>query len=1772
MATTSSADSAGAIFLDLGLNIAQLESGFVDANRTIQQNLNRLNRERNIINLRTQVETSGFDEATQQTQILEARQRALTQQLSIQRDRVRLTEAAYRQLNNTQGATATATQEAEARFRREQASLQRLQQQIQRVTAAQSDLAVAHTAASGTAESSLINANQTIQQNLARLGRERTSVRADAQREIAGLDSISQQRQILDVRERALSRQLEIQRARTQLIETAYNELASAQGTSSTAAQNMQTRLQREQTALQRLEQQLRRVTEAQNSFTASTTTAAQNSHINANQSVQQNLNRLRQESDAISTQAQVEISGLDEATQQVQILATRQRSLNEQLDIQRARVRLVEEAHRQLTSTQGAGAAATRNMESRLQREQLALQGLQQQLQRVTEAQTELSTVSSLAGQDSLVDVNQSVQQNLNRLGRELNLTDLRAQVEIGGLDEATNQTQILSIRQRSLNTQLNIQRTRIRLVEEAHRRLSSAQGANSAAAQDMEASLQRERIALQRLEQQLQQTQQAQERLNSTSNANNVGGGNAGSSNADNTSGGGLGNLVDGVLDRIPPQAKAAAAAMAGLGAAIVAAGKASTDLIERWRELQTQAYELNISVKDTENFLREMRLAGGDIGDFEGYIRGITDAWSKGEWDDPEFLTLRKYGASIVDATGRLKNFKDITEEVYQAYKKAKAAGEEIEFLQLTGGESGIRDAIQFFERYEEAKEDAAKIATAKLDPREFHEAERALNLYNEQAQEFINSIENLITPARVATLEKLFSVFHDGTEYLVENKDAIQNWGYIAAETFDTVANKIDNFFSGESKIARFIDSWEGNTQFNRFLDQVNTDLDDTLWRRSSQKFFGDVSDELFGGIIDRAKAKQDEAALKEHIQKVLEAGQNLEHAHAKLKAQIEGAPTTQYGMQRLNDLKDEIKDINAEIANFKHGYDLELAQLNLQKERALRQNDLSKQERLAIEELYAKKRIQIEQETQDKLDDIRDEATAEFKGDLENRFIEIENTMDDWIDAGMKQAEAEALAQKLKIKAFEDALKELNDEVASIEFAQTHSDLEQELRDIEVWKQAQLEKASTAEEVAATIANAAMKEADAFEREVDRMRGKIESAQDRLARLTMSQRDNDIYQAQKRYYQDLQELPQEFADAIYQAEIDSIKKREKEDKGGSYTKRPNSEQDEDTYYRLLDFTKNNKQIEDRTKRLIMLDAEEEARTEVLKNARAGIEDIDRSVQKAKIPLMGLTGELSKAESAAEKTIQQLQGTADTTQDLGDTLENANSEVSKNANGIKNATSAADTFAEALNKSAKIQAQNTEDRLQLPQPEQSDENGRIKVHFGDDPIYGKNRIQKGVKILYGDDMSEPINLDEGDEIPALYSKFANLGDATEELTADINSANVDSLENVNNAAENTAQSLTENVNSLENVNDAAEKIAQNLAQIGNIDLQKPISDLQAAITPSAENLTAFTTALDSATEALKQAADKINGIDIKAPQAKENNDNDVVDKALDATQTSGKIVSLAGEIALLAGSVTPQTAAALAIIGGVVETLADIASQVNDFNDSDKPEKAKDTTPVDNPKTRTEDLIKELQTINQSLSPLENMGKTLDTIAQDLKSFDLIKNATADIPKDNSIIPLATENNNLPTQDFSPFQTSFDSFNSELEKSQLTISEFTVSLKDSADKINGLSFDNPQKDILSDITQIFSNGVFQQMSQDLAALSQTAGAIAQSVSTMQQQPPVINVNPNISIDLGGAYVFDDQLKSQLTDDIASEVADAITDAVSNATSGAGYGYGN
>lgn len=693
-------------------------------------------------------------------------------------------------------------------------------------------------------------------------------------------------------------------------------------------------------------------------------------------------------------------------------------------------------------------------------------------------------------------VTASQTVAANISRLNRESQLIRIRSQVEIEGLDEVADAERIAQIRTTALNQQLTIQRDRVRILSAELQNVTAAHGANSAATQRATIRLERERLALAQLESELQNLQRTQGETTRS-----------------------FGGLSD-IVENMPPQLKAMAAGIMAVGTATGAAGKSVTELLENFRELQQQSYELNMSVGKTRDLLRHLRLGGGDIGDFEGYIRGITDAFVKGEVDDPEFIALRKYGAEITDATGRLKDFKDLTEEVYQAWKKADAAGEGIEFLQLTGGESGIRDAIQFFKRYEEALADAKKISKAGIDETQLHELDRAMNLVAEQAGELKNALGDIFVPAAQSAAQSFFEILKTGTEILTENKDAIQSLGFIAKETFKTVGDEISSAFSlvGE-KISTVNEMLKGKTGDSR----IDKTLGDMSWRYGVPKSVFGV-DKMISGQVDDAKksygllddvvkrGRQAQAEYNAEIARTPELWQKV----VKTISGGDKNPLNQYAAQRIQSFRDELEELRIEL-DFEDEIEKAKAQLGLWFDREFtRKNFLSDDEKTAIRDLYGAKLEQIQREEKAALEETAARAQEHWRN------------------------------------------------AADIQFSMTHSAFEKELRDIELWKDAQRKKADTAEEIYGIIAETAAKEADAFEREVDRIKGKVQSLEDKIFAQEHSRYENDLRKLAQERYQLYQEgiYSPALIERYYQNALAELKSQAA--KGGDYIKSPTSD--------------------------------------------------------------------------------------------------------------------------------------------------------------------------------------------------------------------------------------------------------------------------------------------------------------------------------------------------------------------------------------------------------------------------------------------------------------------------------------------------------------------------------------------------------------------------------------------------------------------------------
>ena len=84
------------LYFNLGLDMSQLTADFIAADKTINENMARLNREKNLIKIKAEVDMAGLDAAKDKAKILEIQEKALTQQIDLQRQRISLAEAAYK--------------------------------------------------------------------------------------------------------------------------------------------------------------------------------------------------------------------------------------------------------------------------------------------------------------------------------------------------------------------------------------------------------------------------------------------------------------------------------------------------------------------------------------------------------------------------------------------------------------------------------------------------------------------------------------------------------------------------------------------------------------------------------------------------------------------------------------------------------------------------------------------------------------------------------------------------------------------------------------------------------------------------------------------------------------------------------------------------------------------------------------------------------------------------------------------------------------------------------------------------------------------------------------------------------------------------------------------------------------------------------------------------------------------------------------------------------------------------------------------------------------------------------------------------------------------------------------------------------------------------------------------------------------------------------------------------------------------------------------------
>ncbi len=155
-------------------------------------------------------------------------------------------------------------------------------------------------------------------------------------------------------------------------------------------------------------------------------------------------------------------------------------------------------------------------------------------------------------------------------------------------------------------------------------------------------------------------------------------------------------------------------------------------------------------------------------------------------------------------------------------------------------------------------------------------------------------------------------------------------------------------------------------------------------------------------------------------------------------------------------------------------------------------------------------------------------------------------------------------------------------------------------------------------------------------------------------------------------------------------------------------------------------------------------------------------------------------------------------------------------------------------------------------------------------------------------------------------------------------------------------------------------------------------------------------------------------------------------------------------------------------------------------------------------------------------------------------------------------------DNFIIQPATDNNSIRIVELMENQ------NSLLMQQNVDIPSINTNLMNLLNAVQNNSTANNStglNELSNNFSQYSSNisRVLESINDSIPSINVNLSGILERMNQNRQvQPPQINVSPNINVNLGGAYVFDNAMKQQLTDDITREVANGVTQAVNEATS--------
>lgn len=1776
--------SVGGLYMRLGLSLDELQSGFIAAEKTVQQNIARLNRENNLVRLRADIEISGLDAAKDATKILEIQEQALTRQLELQRDKLRLVSAAYREAAQNKNVNEAATQKLEASMERERLAVARLEAELKKLSSQKVSIDTTH-----------------VQDAIAKLNTRIKNIRIQAEIDTSKLQNAGSIFDAQKVHISAVTRELELQRQKVAQLQAQMMDSAKNFGGDSTITLNIKSNVLQQEQELQRLETKLKELQSTDINLKIRADAIHQ-----AEQTINDRIARINATIDLVRVKTEVDTSKLSGATAEFDKAKAHVTALNQELKLQNQKL---VEMQRLLSQSSGIKAI---NIAADIQRQIQAIDQLKAKIAELNSIQPPKSGLlseylnikgditgqlnniatafSNLRGATSSADnaivsvlgVIDSIPSPVGKAitalaglpvvfaGIENSVVDMMKataaagdatyvmsrgfQMSVADTGKFTTMCKTAGVEVNDLASTLKrVQQSIVRGGEDAKaEQWLKRYGESAFDANGKLKDLNEMTLTLSR----------ALKRAQADGNGMAFILGTMRSASADAIT---AIEDAEGVYEQASHIVKAGLANPAlahevqgNLNAMGVQAAQLGTsfnnallpvvnEIVPRMTERMGNMTQL---IKDNKDVILDL---GRDFAQVWGNVEDTVDAVGDG---------LGKLASLARDNRVVRKTGKDTVVDRYKDDTSVQSAKDILE-KEIAAGAYSDEDIAKLRSRGDLYLKEVKRIETD------------AKAMWAERRQAFAEANQSILdkykTDDSIKTATDLFNKLTDAEKEAIENVPSafgsIQERALILGKELQRVREEAQATAKEIKSVSEIVNAGGqalfGNTEQQELAKKYSDEAADIRAKTNLGDYYYQRYD------INRRAQEQ----LSQEGISVAEARAVLEKQAAEL-AQLE--------QNRANKVAEIERSITAEL-------------------------QLSFEQRQSLIEQEAQKQIEAGEDAADAYSQAQDKINNKFKTSLDERIAGYKRDMDEWIKNGMDRAEAEELTQQRIDKAHQDYADKLQQHYQNANdtlFNATHSAYERELRDIERLVEEARKRGETEEEVAAMVAEAAAKEAAAIEREVDRIKKANQSLEDKIYAQEHSQYEVD----RRKLQQEVAELykngaSRDMIQRYYNNALNQL--NAKAAKGGDYTKSPRGGGD----VQIIDFG------QQRQSDIGIFTSEKTAREKVISSLT---EEQRKRLDEA--------GVLDKVIAAQNSLVNSTEQAADNIQDAskieiihGDEIEGGNfstpdmpslddllagviptsefrelqtqTQEVTNAQGnlttaTENVTSAEKNFSDATkdataaNKNLSDAASKAHEALKNFAEDAGKRNGSkpentdvpTKMPTKSAPTDSEQSKPEKVNLqVKPQDTSYKLE-DLGFDLDVFSAFEGVLGSAAGALVAagvgGLTAASLPALIAAGIGIAGLAAVVSGTSDNRDERLNAPENLSLDAGEFANIDLSEistPLSGIESNVQGIRDILQGKNAVDDANAEATPDTSTE-TAPDLLTPLT---NISETVQNILGELQNRQDEGESANAISELQSEVSTQ-------LSDVATQMSEGASQVSESI----------TSPIES----LSQALSEIQTQNaeqgttesEGTTYLENVASTVQSIWDDMQAAK--ETETADTTDtDDTAAKLANIDTNVAaiwqkmseeTAAETPTETPQDSELSRLATIDEKVQSILTTLQDkAASQESPLStlleplkqLDSPLSSIAKAVTEKKIEMPVETLVKPLDTISGFVSKIADMLS--KREPPKIDISPNMDIDLGGAYVFDNEMKQSLVDDITSNIVSRITEAVERATSQVG-----